>query len=200
MGLVSPFPVSRRSLARKLLRDITGLTGLKRIVGLTLMDLGFLTYSASGAVKRAQKRTFFDRMRFAARRLGPVVLSNLALFAVLYVAGQPLLYLLWVGAYLTVFSLFLRIRSLAEHACTEPSDSPNARDPLLNTRTTRAGILARLTVAPHYVNYHLEHHLLMTVPHHKLPRMHRMLIERGAFGDQASVPSYIDVLRWVGAG
>ncbi len=29
------------------------------------------------------------------------------------------------------------------------------------------------------MNYHLEHHLLMTVPHYQLPRMHRLLAERG---------------------
>ena len=29
------------------------------------------------------------------------------------------------------------------------------------------------------MNYHLEHHLLMTVPHYHLPRMHALLRERG---------------------
>ena len=198
LGLVAPFPVSRRSLARKLLRDISGITGLKRVVGLSLMDFSVVTYSASGNVRRAPPMALGRRFALASGRLGPVVLTHALMFGVLLWVGQPWLYLLWVGAYLTVFSLFLRIRSLAEHACTEPVDSPNARDPLLNTRTTRAGWLARLTVAPHYVNYHLEHHLLMTVPHHKLPHMHRMLRERGALrGDS---PSYYDVLRCVGAG
>jgi fatty acid desaturase len=199
LNLVAPFPVSRRSLARKLLRDVTGLTGLKRVIGLTLMDLGFLTYSASGAPQRGAKMGAGERLRHAARRLGPVLVTNGAMLGILFAVGQTWLYLLWVGAYLSVFSLFLRIRSLAEHACTEPVDSPDARDPLRNTRTTRAGLLARLTVAPHHVNYHLEHHLLMTVPHYKLPRMHRMLVERGALGD-GQVPSYVDVLRLVGNG
>jgi fatty acid desaturase len=39
------------------------------------------------------------------------------------------------------------------------------------------------------VNYHLEHHLLMTVPHYQLPRLHRLLeenvwrmrVERGGY-------------------
>jgi fatty acid desaturase len=29
------------------------------------------------------------------------------------------------------------------------------------------------------VNYHLEHHLLMTVPHYALPRLHALLAARG---------------------
>jgi fatty acid desaturase len=33
--------------------------------------------------------------------------------------------------------------------------------------------------APHYVNYHAEHHLLMTVPPYNLRRMHSMFKERG---------------------
>ena len=47
--------------------------------------------------------------------------------------------------------------------------------------------LERLLVAPNYVNYHLEHHLVMTVPHYHLPRMHRMLRERGVLGEQRVV-------------
>lgn len=198
MSLVSPFPVSRRSLARKLFRDISGLTGLKRVVGILLMDFGFLTYTASGNARRGPKMSLGARLRHAAPRIGAMLLANGALGAVLAASGHGWLYLLWAGSYLTVFSLFLRVRSLAEHACTEPMSSPNARDPLRNTRTTRAGLLARLTVAPHHVNYHLEHHLLMTVPHYKLPRMRAMLVERGAV--PAEAPSYADVLRWVGAG
>lgn len=198
LGLVSPFPVSRRSLTRKLLRDITGLTGLKRLVGLTLMDLGVLTYSPSGAAVRAPRQKLETLLANAVRHIGPVFAANALLFGICQAVGHPRLYLIWAAAYLTVFSLFLRVRSLAEHACLEPIDSPNARDPLLHTRTTRAGLWARLTVAPHHVNYHLEHHLLMTVPHYKLPRMHRMLRERGALSERS--PSYGDVLRLVGAG
>jgi hypothetical protein len=48
-----------------------------------------------------------------------------------------------------------RIRNIAEHAVV-----PDANDPLRNTRTTRANFLERLFIAPYYVNYHLEHHLL----------------------------------------
>ena len=67
-----------------------------------------------------------------------------------------------------------RVRSIAEHALT-----PNADDPLGNTRTTLARWWERLLIAPNRVNYHLEHHLLMTVPHYKLPQMHALLRERG---------------------
>ena len=84
------------------------------------------------------------------------------------------------------------MRSIAEHACTSTSDNP-----FLNTRTTRANLLARMTVAPHGVNYHLEHHLLPTVPHHQLPALHRLLHARGGGRIQAPAAHYREVLRRV---
>jgi fatty acid desaturase len=80
---------------------------------------------------------------------------------------------------------------MSEHACTIGSD------PMHNTRTTRAGILARLTVAPLDVNYHLEHHLLMAVPFFRLRAMHRLLVERGAIPEPSLSPGYWAVLRLV---
>jgi fatty acid desaturase len=69
-------------------------------------------------------------------------------------------YLAWIGAYLTTYSLFMRIRSMSESACTEEST-----DMLRNTRTTRAGLLARATVAPLRVNHHIERHQMPAVPY-----------------------------------
>jgi fatty acid desaturase len=66
---------------------------------------------------------------------------------------------------------------------------------LRNTRTTRANILERLFIAPYYVNYHLEHHLLFYVPCYNLPRIHRILGE-SRFADRMEVqPNYLAVLR-----
>ena len=67
--------------------------------------------------------------------------------------------------------------------------------PPRNTRTTLASPLERLLVAPNYVNYHLEHHLVMTVPHYHLPRMHRMLRERGVLDGACVERGYGPVLR-----
>jgi fatty acid desaturase len=98
--------------------------------------------------------------------------------------------LLWLVAWLTVNSLVTRIRSIAEHAMpTDPGDE------LRNTRTTLASPWARLFIAPNRVNYHLEHHLLMTVPLHKLPRLHRLLRERGVLRGALIARGYTPVLR-----
>src|SRR5207244_4038949 len=68
-------------------------------------------------------------------------------------------------------------------------------DPLRNTRTTLARWWERLLLAPNRVNYHLEHHLVMTVPHYNLPRMHRLLRARGVLEDACVTRGYLDVLR-----
>ena len=196
LGLVRPFPTSRRSLARKFFRDLTGWTGLKRIVGLTLMDLGLVRYTASVGIQRIDQsgRSVGDVVAMGIRRLSPMLLTNGALFALLAALGHGWLYALWALAYLTSFSLFLRIRAIAEHACTDQS-----ADSFVNTRTTRANWLARLTVAPMHVNYHLEHHLLATVPHYRLPAMHRLLRQRDALDGSHVASGYLEVLGLVSA-
>ena len=69
--------------------------------------------------------------------------------------------------------------------------------PLGQTRTVLAGPLERLLIAPNRVNYHLEHHLIMTVPHYKLPAMHRLLRERGVLDHACVAPGYLSVLQKV---
>jgi fatty acid desaturase len=71
---------------------------------------------------------------------------------------------------------------------------PDPSDPLRNTRTTLATWWERLLLAPNRVNYHLEHHLLMTVPHYKLPRLHRLLDERGLLDGALVTRGYRAVL------
>ena len=65
---------------------------------------------------------------------------------------------------------------------------PPETDEMKNTRTTTARWWERLLIAPNCVNFHLEHHLLPTVPHYNLRRMHRMLRKRGALVDAMQLP------------
>ena len=68
-------------------------------------------------------------------------------------------------------------------------------DELRNTRTTRANLLARATLAPFHVNLHLEHHLLPTVPWYRLPALSRLLGARDAIPAASRAGGYRDVLR-----
>ncbi|WP_394823072.1 fatty acid desaturase family protein [Pendulispora albinea] len=191
-SLSAAFPTSRGSLLRKFLRDLLGISAVKRVLGLFLMDIEVLEYTVAAVAVRKPRgdRRFVDYVRAGLRNMSGMVLTNLVLAGVLAAAGHLWLYWAWAAAYFTTFGLFLRIRSMAEHACTERGSNP-----FRNTRTTRAGWLARMTVAPCHVNYHVEHHLLVAVPYYRLPKMHRMLRERGAPG--AFAPSYASVLQTV---
>ncbi|WP_285961335.1 fatty acid desaturase family protein [Pseudomonas tohonis] len=190
-SLSRPFPTHRASLLRKFARDLSGLSGLRRLFGQLLMDLGVLEYTVAADVKRRPRdgRTWRDYAREGLRNMTPMLLANALLAGMLAACGEFWLFGVWWLANLTTYSLFMRIRSLAEHACTE-----RGRDMLRNTRTTRAGWLARSTVAPLRVNYHIEHHLMAALPWFRLPEAHRLLRQRGLV---AAPPGYLDVLRRV---
>lgn len=160
------YAVSRSSLARKIFRDLTGLTGLKI----------FCLVATRGGV----------------RVMAPVVIANAAMFGVLYLLGHGWAYLLWPAAYFTTHMLIIRLRQAAEHAVVPDLFD---LDPRKNTRTTLPYWWERLLFAPNQVNYHLEHHLLATVPPYHLRRMHELLDERGFYGEAEIIRGYWNVFR-----
>jgi fatty acid desaturase len=191
LSLVAGFPTTRLSLVRKLARDLFGVTGLKFMLGRVLMDAGVLKWTVANDVQvlpQDGRRWWSYALTFLGNAAG-MLISNGLLLAVLWFCGEAWLYGVWALAYVTPFPLFLRIRSMAEHACLTPS-----RDTLRNTRTTRAGWLARAFVAPIRVNYHIEHHLMASVPYFRLPQLHALLRQRGLTPEP---PGYWQVLRTV---
>jgi fatty acid desaturase len=177
--LSAPFPITRPSYRRKFWRDISGQTGYAQRKAQFLNALGDPSWPLA---RRAAH--FRDK-------LGPQLLFNLLFLAGLAAAGVWWAYpLLWLLPFLTWMMVITRIRNIAEHAVVPDSD-----DPLRNTRTTRAGLLERAFIAPYYVNYHLEHHLLYYIPCYNLPRLHEIL-SRSAYAARMEVqPNYAAVLR-----
>ena len=163
LSLSAPFPITRASFRRKILRDLTGQTMLKQ--------------------RLAQSRKGVWRLRGA-------IGFNLGFLLVLTMAGQwHLFFLLWAVPYFTWFPMVTRIRNIAEHAMVPDND-----DPFRNARTTKANLLWRALVAPYWVNYHVEHHLLMYIPCYRLARFHRLLMAKG-YGDRMELqPGYLPVL------
>jgi fatty acid desaturase len=186
LSLAAGFPVSRASMTRKVMRDLLGVTGLKQLIGTTYLVIKVVRGEQvdSGTLPLRLERSPAIRMVIG------TLITNLILFGVLWALGHPMLYLLWFGAWMTTSKLVARIRSIAEHAVV-----PDPTDPIGQTRTVRAGWLARLLIAPNFVQYHLEHHLLMTVPHYSLPKFHEMLRERGLLEDACVADNYAQVLR-----
>jgi fatty acid desaturase len=179
LALSAPFPITRASFLRKVVRDLTGQTGFKQKA------------AAIRAVLGSRDDPWPTRFARAGRRYGPNVAINAVFLAGFAAAGHWYLYfLLWVLPELTWHPFIARIRNIGEHAAVPDDD-----DRLRNTRTTHAGWLARAFIAPYFVNYHLEHHLLVSCPCYRLPRMHRLLIDKG-FGPRMELkPNYLAMLR-----
>ncbi len=176
LHLSAPFPITSESMRRKVMRDLSGQTGWK------------------------QRRATFNQMFRNAdgktdlilglTRLGPNLLINLGFLFFFTWLGKAYLYvLLWVVPNMTWQMLVSRIRNIAEHGAVPDDD-----DRLRNTRTTLANPLERLLFAPYFVNYHLEHHLLVSCPCYRLPALHQTLVEKG-YGERMEIRrSYRDML------
>lgn len=193
LGLALDRPMTKVSFARKVLRDLTGVSGIRRVAGHVMMDLELLEYEVGGGkATRLPWRGPFAHAWAYVKNAGPALLVNGFFVALLVHAGFSLGVLAWFVASMTTYSLFLRIRSLAEHTGTE-----RIADPMHNTRSTKAGLLARMTVAPLCVNHHLEHHLLPAVPWFRLPDMARELERVALLPEDAKAISYVEVVRRV---
>lgn len=188
LGLATALPVTKSSFRRKIIRDLTGETGYKR-------HKAILRYAAGlkfGGKETGETSRWAITRNLVKNQHGFLITNGLML-AVLTWLGRPeaLFLIFWLPG-LTGYSVVLRLRAIAEHACiTDPSD------PLRHTRTTLAPIWLRFLIAPHNVNYHLEHHLFMTTPQYNLPKAHRMLRETGVLDRAEVAPNYLEVLRRV---
>ena len=168
LALSKPFPISKSSFRRKVIRDLTGQTGLDQY----------------GRIVRAAFRgdNLSQRLANARRRIGPNVVINLLFLAGFAAAGVWYMYfLLWWVSALTWNRFVVRQRNIGEHAVVPDND-----DRLRNTRTTIASWWERALIAPYNVQYHLEHHLVVNCPQYKLKDAHKMLIEKG-FEDQMEI-------------
>ena len=179
LGLSAPFPISRTSLRRKIVRDLTGQTAFQRRSEQLRRALG-----PAGAPLAQQPANLWRKEKGS-------LSFNLLLLAGLSAGGYWWLYpVMWLLPLATWYQLISRIRNIAEHAVVPDND-----DPLRNTRTTHANPVERLLLAPYWVNYHLEHHLFMFVPCWRLPQAHRALLAAGLRSKMELQPGYRAVLR-----
>ncbi|MCP5163176.1 MAG: fatty acid desaturase family protein [Hahellaceae bacterium] len=170
------YPVSRRSLMRKILRDLSGLSGLKTLSAILLMHAGVIDYDMSYQKSAAKKLSAGEMAGNLWKNLRAFFVVHLVMASVLWGFGLLPFYALWWLAFMTLNMFFARIRNAAEHA-----NVPDLLDvdPRLHARTTRVGLWERLTFAPNHVNYHLEHHWVPSVPPYRLAAFHRFLLQKG---------------------
>jgi fatty acid desaturase len=173
--LYTPFPVSRTSMARKLLRDLTGIVFLRTQLGIFLYTRG------EKAGRRARLWAFYR---------GPLLFYTLFVGAFALAGRLDLFLLLWLLPLMTTQQLFLRVRNIAEHATMT-----DLGHPLKNSRTTLVSWWERLTFAPYFVNFHIEHHMLPFVPCWRLPEVHRLMLARGFGAEMEIRTGYADIIK-----
>lgn len=177
--LSAPFPITKASYRRKFLRDISGRTGYEQRKAQLLNALGGPSWSPLQRIGH-----FYDK-------LGRQIAVNALFCAGLAAFGIWWAYpLLWLVPLLTWMMVITRVRNIAEHAVVADSD-----DPLRNTRTTEANFFERMFIAPYFVNYHLEHHLLFYVPCYNLPKLHAILMHGPHAARMEVQRGYLSVLR-----
>jgi len=114
------------------------------------------------------------------------------LFCMLYSLGLLEVFLLyWIVPLFTWLVMIMRIRSIAEHFSIPEKNSWI----YAQTRTTFAGIISKIFLAPKNVNYHLEHHLYPSVPFYRLPELHKILMTKPEFADAHFSKNYMEVMR-----
>lgn len=175
--LSSPFPITKRSFIRKVFRDLTGITGVKRYWG------------SLSSIFRTKGDNVFNKISKTSNKLHGFLISNLIIFILISTTMHWSLFLLlwWLPSF-TYYSLIIRIRNISEHAVTPGNNDFD------NTRTTKSTVLTRFLMVPHNVNYHLEHHLFTRCPWYNLPRAHSMMIENGYEDKMCLETSYKNVL------
>ena len=175
--LSSPFPITKRSFIRKVFRDLTGITGVKRYWG------------SLSSIFRTKGDNVFNKISKTSNKLHGFLISNLIIFVLISTTMHWSLFLLlwWLPSF-TYYSLIIRIRNISEHAVTPGNNDFD------NTRTTKSTVLTRFLMVPHNVNYHLEHHLFTRCPWYNLPKAHSMMIENGYEDKMCLENSYKNVL------
>jgi len=180
LSLSRPFPVTRGSLARKFLRDLSGQTFFKQRIQPFIRSLG-------GARRKPPRVPDNPGRRFWIAQAAIILVTTALGYWWAWAA-------LWIVPMATWFPLVTRLRAMGEHAMVNTQD-----DPFTHARTTLANPLERLLIAPFWVHYHCEHHCFMYIPCYRLERAHRLLIAKG-FGTRMRITKgYLAVLERCGS-
>lgn len=112
-----------------------------------------------------------------------------ALTIVEYITGAPAwgyFALFWILPLFTAFPVFMVLREWVQHGNAD-------RGRLTNSRVFLVDPISRYAVFPLGMDYHLPHHLMSSVPHYNLKRLHELMLEDPDYAAKARV-----VQGWTG--
>ena len=161
LSLYSGYPIPPDSWRRKLRRDITGVSAYKNFRGL------------------------FFAVRKGRREAQHILGVQLVLATASIALQRPLMYVVWVLSWSTLWRVSNRLRSIAEHGGLIRS-----KDRRLTTHVIRQTPMARFWMVPYNTGWHLAHHVDMGVPWRNLPKLHAELVRAGWVTEALEYPSY----------
>jgi fatty acid desaturase len=167
--LYANYPVTRASLRRKLVRDVTGQTGFK------------LLRNQMRGLKSPDTRVRHTLWKMLGVQAVIITAFALSGYWWMYVA-------MWVAPYLTVWRVINRLRSIAEHGGMREDD-----DRRYTTHSVHQHWFARFMLVPYNIGFHMAHHVDAGVPFRNLPRYHRLLHEANYLDNTLEYPSYRSV-------
>lgn len=187
--LTGGYPVDGKSFKRKIMRDLLGISYFK------FMSHFFKLKKVKEKSEHAQNESardhrsesFFLSNTFI---IGSGILVHGLLFGLALAFKHPLLYfVLWWIPLVTILQVYLRIRGITEHAGYQPGDNQ-----LVISRTVLSPI-ETFFFSPNSVNYHIEHHAYPSVPFYNLPKVHKLMSERGSLPKANVYQSYRQVVQ-----
>lgn len=161
LSLYSGYPIPKDSWHRKLRRDAIGISAYKNFRGL------------------------YRAVRKGATEAWQILAVQLVLIGLAFAFGRPLLYLVWVASWSSLWRISNRLRSIAEHGGLVQS-----KDRRLTTHVIRQSPFARFWMVPYNTGWHLAHHADMGVPWRNLPRYHDELVASGWIVPELEYPTY----------
>ena len=172
--LYALYPITRRSLRRKLVRDATGVSAYR-----------ILRPRLTGLFRR---RYLPNSARFYA--------GQVAVFALFALGSAPWLYLwLWVLPYVAIYQVLNRLRAIAEHG-----GMTRSTDRRRTAHHVRQWRLARAVLVPYGVGYHLAHHVDSGVPFRNLPALQGILEAEGYCTPEMAWPNYRTLWKALASG
>lgn len=101
-------------------------------------------------------------------------------------------FIYWIVPSFTWLKWVTYLRALGEHHGL----TYDINDEQTKSRTTLVGWFGKTFVAPHKINYHIEHHLYPSIPSYKLKKLHQELMKKEQYRDTATLShGYMSVIK-----
>jgi fatty acid desaturase len=154
------FPMSKRKLYTMLLLDITGLNLYQNIQKIFLPKSD---KKLSADFKSLPLSFYLGQLSFYIIIFGFITHFKL----------WEIYFLYWIVPYFTWFKFTKRLRAIGEHFAIKDEGFGEL------TRTTLVGFFEKHFIAPHNINFHIEHHYYAGIPFYSLEKLHDLLNSTG---------------------